>query len=466
MDQAAERAVLAGLCTYGFDAYVDVSDFLSTDCFSSEFNQIVYNSLEHLFLQTKSKVDYPSILNAATVLGYKTFIQSNEDVKFIRSLFEFPIEQENIRGFALKLRKLKAINDGMLELQMTKNELSKLSGEEKFSEIISVTEDRILEFTRTLGERENKTVPMGFNAHDYILNLGLNPTESLGIPTPFLILNKVLGGGLVAGGYSMIVARPKTGKSTLASNIELGISLDLDIPCLMVDTEMARELQLARRVSTLSRVPIDLVRTGQYYQYSEYRDKVLDSAKRIENCGKLHYHNTRGESFEETLSSIRRWIYRNVGFQDNGHANPCVVIYDYFRLNSSGMKKDMKEYEALGFQASALHDFFAKYNVSGLAFVQSNRDGIDDEHDGIVAQSDRLSWSCISLSIFKRKCKEDYERDGYEQGNRKIIQLYSRNSAEIDTDHYINYKLNGEFAQIVELGMNNAEIKKSDPVEF
>ena len=47
-DVAAERAILAGVCRYGIDAYYDVADLVEPNSFSLDSNQIIYSCLQHI----------------------------------------------------------------------------------------------------------------------------------------------------------------------------------------------------------------------------------------------------------------------------------------------------------------------------------------------------------------------------------------------------------------------------------
>ena len=47
-DAAAERAVLAGVCKYGSEAYYDVSDVVSENSFTIESNAMIYACLKHI----------------------------------------------------------------------------------------------------------------------------------------------------------------------------------------------------------------------------------------------------------------------------------------------------------------------------------------------------------------------------------------------------------------------------------
>jgi replicative DNA helicase len=100
-----ERAVLAGICQYGLEVYVDL-DFIDADYFSHELNQIIFSCLQDI-IQNNQKIEYLAIFSAAQKLGVFELINKNTEMGFIRSLFNFPINKDNVPKFAAKLAKLK-----------------------------------------------------------------------------------------------------------------------------------------------------------------------------------------------------------------------------------------------------------------------------------------------------------------------------------------------------------------------
>ena len=48
-DVGAERAVLSGICQYGLDAYIDVSDIITANTFTQQYNQTLYRCLASFF---------------------------------------------------------------------------------------------------------------------------------------------------------------------------------------------------------------------------------------------------------------------------------------------------------------------------------------------------------------------------------------------------------------------------------
>jgi hypothetical protein len=220
---------------------------------------------------------------------------------------------------------------------------------------------------------------------------------------------------------------------------------------------MSKEDHLNRILASISGVSINRIATGKFSTSEIEKEKVLTAAKKLEEIP-YHYISIAGQSFENILAIMRKWIYQHVGFDENGRTNDCVIIYDYLKLMSSeGINASMQEYQVLGFQITKLHNFCVKYDVPCLSFVQLNRDGITKESTDAVSGSDRLIWLCTSFSIFKLKSEEEMAEDKPENGNRKLVPIVSRHGGGLDDGDYISIKMNGSIARLTE-GMTRNEI--------
>ena len=154
---------------------------------------------------------------------------------------------------------------------------------------------------------------------------------------------------------------------------------------------------------------------------------------------------------------------QEVGTDECGKTNDCVVVYDYLKLMSSAsITHNIQEYQALGFQITALHNLCVKYDFPCIAFVQLNRDGITKETTDTVSGSDRLIWLCTSFSIFKKKSPEELAEDGPNAGNRKLVPVVARHGAGLDDGDYINMDMMGEHAKLTELKTRNEFKKQPD----
>jgi len=447
-DLHSEQAVLGGFIKYGKDAYVDVQGILNEECFHEEFNQTLYKVCSDI-LTKSDKVDLASIAISAKNLNIK--FNKNEQ-ETIKKLFNYPVELENVRRFAQKLRKLEIAEKLYFEIDHAKDRVSEVTGEEKLDDILKIVEEPLYQFCHNVGiSQENEAEHLNIGLSDYLSDLETNPVDQLGTPTGFIYLDRALGGGVIPGGFALIGARQKVGKTTLADQIALNSSLLYQVPTLMLDTEMFKKKHWYRIIANLTGINVDIIRTGQYVKDPFSLQKVRQAQQTIESS-KYFYKNVAGKSFSEILGVARRWLYKEVGLDSNGFTKPAMIVLDYFKLSKGDSGESKKEYELIGYQAGELSDFCIKYNLPAVAFVQLNRQGIDKESEDVISQSDRLGWSCTSFTIFKKKSKEEMQEDGLHNGNRKLIPLFTRDGEPVDEGDYINAKFEGEYARVTELG--------------
>jgi len=280
--------------------------------------------------------------------------------------------------------------------------------------------------------------------------LSENPIDQVGIPTGFDRYDFAIGGGLRKGTVSVIGARPKVGKTLFAENAGIHIAREHKIPVLNLDTEMILKDHQDRGIAMLTEVAISDIETGKFASNSYKNQKIRDTAKEVKDIP--YYHKSiGGKPFEDQISIMRRWLAKEVGINAEGKANDCVIIYDYLKImESSELKGDMKEYQALGFLMTSLHNFAIKYEVPILAFIQLNRDGITKESTDTASGSDRIIWLCSNFSIYKSKSDEEIAKDGPENGNRKLVPVIARHGEGLKDKDYININMIGKYGKLTE----------------
>lgn len=440
---AVERAVLAGICQYGDEVYLELKDIVSTDTFSHELNQVIFSCIEDIFNKDKS-VEYITILESAHNLGVYELISKETEMKFIRSLFNFPLAKDNILKFVAKLAKLKLARDIKKTLSSCDVQIGKVTGDEDVSDIIGIVENPVMELTtQAYKEHANNTVMVGDKIDDYISYLENNQTDYLGIPTGMSRFDEAVGGGLRRKSITLIAARTGVGKSVIATNVAIHVAMAYNIPVLYLDTEMDLSDQRNRMLANLSGVEINQIAKGKFARSLMEKSKVYEGAKLLRNIP-YHYISIAGQPFDNILNIAKRWIHQHVGVDENGKTKDCLIIYDYFKLMSSaGLSAAMQEYQALGFQITKMHDFCVKYDIPCLSFVQLNR-------ENEVAQSDRLLWLATTVAKFEPKSDEEIADDGEANGNRKLVLIKARHGTGLEHGDYINLVMNGKFARLKE----------------
>ena len=456
-DVAAERAILAGVCRYGIDAYYDVADLVEPNSFSLDSNQIIYSCLQHIFtVEEKTTVDLASILSAAKAIGVSEFLSSKSEQQHLASIIKFPVDQTNLRSFAQIVGKLNISKKIYDQLEITREKYLHLKGHEPLSHILGIAEESIFDFMSLLNGGDENPKQLFEDIDEYLDELAENKVEQVGIPTGFSRYDFAIGGGLRRGTVNVIGARPKTGKTLLAQNMGMNIAKQ-GVPVLDLDTEMMFNDFRNRAIASESQVAINAIESGQFDSDAVCKNRVYNKTQAVK--GVPYYHiNIGGKPFEDQLAIMRRWLARHVGLNPDGTAKQCVIIYDYLKLMNSADIKDVAEFQALGFMMTALHNFALKYGVPILSFIQLNRDGITKESTDAASGSDRIIWLCSNFTIYKVKSDEEIAQDGEEHGNRKLVPIIARHGQGLDDKDYINVKMKGHFAHLEE-GLTAKELE-------
>lgn len=451
-DAGAERAVLAGLFTYGLESYVEVSTIIDSHTFGNHNNQVIYKCVEKVF-QSEAEIDLPSILSAASQLNFSEILNTKPELEYIKSLFSFPVKQENVIHFAAQIKKFEFARKIKRLANKIGKDVESVNGTESIDDIIGIIENPVIEFLRE-DDSGQKPEKIGDGLEEYVEFLAENKCDQVGVSTGFPRYDAAIGGGLRRKCVDLVSARPKVGKSVFGDNVALNASAK-GVPVLMLDTEMSKEDHLNRILSNLTGIPINDIATGSFTSDDEKYDRVIKAADHIKNTP-YTYASVSGAPFEQILNTIKRWLIQDVGTDENGKTNECMVIYDYLKLmSSSSITNNIQEYQALGFQITSLHNLAVKYDFPCLAFVQLNRDGITKESTDAVSGSDRLIWLCTSFSIFKAKSPEELAEDGPKAGNRKLVPIVARHGPGVDDGNYINMQMQGEYSRLTELKTRN-----------
>lgn len=435
-----ESMLLHGILINGKEQFSQTIDILSEKTFDVFENKIIYGACKNLFDKSQ-EINITAVLSTAREMGL-----DKDNLLDIVSALIPSIEQA--RPLAIKLKNRLVIKESIGLHRGAIDKLSQMSATENVSDIFSVSESTLFDLISKFSNSGDDVIKIGDVARDLVTYWGENPTENVGLPTPWQKFNKSIGGGMRTG-VTLIGARSGVGKTNIAITVSNYVS-SLGVPVLILDTEMEYKDVLPRMLANLSEVTINKIESGAFTQ-SDFDKKALEaSIKQLENSP-VYYKTVAGKSFDEIMSIVRRWIYTNVGINKEGRANQCLVIYDYFKIMDAGDIGDMAEFQAMGFQISKLTDFCKTYDFPCLSFVQLNRDGVAKEGTDVIAQSDRLLWLCNSFSIFKAKSTEEMEQSGWNNGNRKFITLKSRYGNEHSNGEYVSMQFKGDICSLKEV---------------
>lgn len=467
-----ERSVLAGIFNHGSDLFIDIEEILETKDFYWSINQKIFSIIKYLVHDKNTeKFDIPLISAGAKFIGYDKFEKGEKELEYLEALFDGSPTPENTKSIAICVYKLSLARQGSKCIEGILDNLKNINGSEKIDDIIKNIEEPIFEFTNKLNKDIKSVVHICDGFEDTLMAVSENPTDIVGLSTGFNNYDQCIGGGLRRGTVNVVGARAKGAKSFMCLNIAKNMA-ELGIPVLYLDTELSQQIQMNRFISLITGVECLRIETGKFSTVDEEKEAVWSCKESIKNFPITH-SSIAGLSIEAILSLCRRWIIKDVGVGDNGLTNPCLIIYDYLKLqNSDDLRGNIQETQLLGFLMSALHNFALKFNIPIFSTVQLNRDGVEREGSEVISGSDRILWLCSNFSILKNKSQDDFVEDGPSNGVKKLIICDTRFGSGISKGDYINIKTDlsrskleeGKmFSQIVSQSFKNPK-KKNEKI--
>jgi replicative DNA helicase len=257
-----------------------------------------------------------------------------------------------------------------------------------------------------------------------VLEAILNPPE-LGecIPTGFADLDALLSGGLRAGQFVLIAARPALGKSTLA----LDIARYAAVPhrkyearhVLFLTLEMSRAELLLRAVSAEARVPLMTLRAGGA-AISEAQEVAIGSASARMSEMTLH--------IDETAHVGTAHIKARFMELTRAGCRPGLIVVDYLQLMSTPGRTESRQQEVSDLSRS--FKLLAKeLGVPVVCLAQLNR-GPEQRTDkrpqlSDLRESGSLEQDADIVILLHRE--DAYERDSPRAGEADFIVAKHRN---------------------------------------
>ena len=455
-DAVAERVIISSLLEHGNEVYHDIATSLKERDFYHPENRAVFSAIGQLI--TQDNVLKPSLAALLAKLNtLDTSIVKKYDLEdYLSVLMQANTSKDDYKPSLQRVARF-ALCRGLIErLYEAVEHVKACDAKESILQIINKAEKPISDFTESLIVAD-EPVNLAIELESFLESIESDQPKFRGIPTGFPLLDKALGGGLRCPGVHLEGARVKVGKSFRALNIANNIT-KAGIPVLYLDTELTQTIVLARWASLLSGIPIDQIEMGTFGNDKRTKEQIKKVLSEVKDTRQFTYFNIAGRTHEEWISIMRRWIMRKVGFNPDGTAKPCLIILDYLKIVSLGHMGDFKEWQYLGQIITDLHNFAIKYDIAIWSPLQLNREGINNDHQGIISGSDRIAHLCSSFSVLRNKTAEDYAADPQTNGNKKITVMFTRFGPGTRDGEYINIKADLSRACMQE-GLSNITLR-------
>lgn len=235
---------------------------------------------------------------------------------------------------------------------------------------------------------------------------------------------------LVPGELTLVAGATGKGKSAFFLTEALHKSVTLDVPTLLIDTELTDTVWLPRAIASISGVTVHSVKTGQMSDFEERR--VKDAIETLRKAPLIHeYVNTFDRFRIEGL--VRKWKNK-IGLG--------LVIFDYLKPGTMYGAAEISQ--SLGLATDFLkNNISTEINVPVLGGLQMN------EQTGYVADSQKPIRYADALLRWEEKTPEMIQRDGAKCGNYAIRIEKNRNGmTTIGDDDYLDVLFKKNFMQI------------------
>ena len=166
LDVGAERAVLSGLLQHGIDGYINVDGFITRDSFVHVNNKMIFACIEDVISNDQTP-DISTILASAEKLKVVEQLSTKQELKYLQTLYDFPIMVENILGFAIQIKKFEFARNIRKLTDKVHSDVGKIDGTESVDEIIRILEDPVTDFLREDDGGENPE-KIGEGIEDYV----------------------------------------------------------------------------------------------------------------------------------------------------------------------------------------------------------------------------------------------------------------------------------------------------------
>lgn len=203
------------------------------------------------------------------------------------------------------------------------------------------------------------------------------------------------------------------------------------IPTVIIDTECATDLWVARALANISKVSIRKIKTGGMTVDELAR---YESAKReLKELPIYHMYKPTLDMNELYMLFKQMVITKGLGF----------IVVDYLKVtNTRGL--DSNQYDELGNLAIELKTIAGTLNLpiltGGQLLPNTER----------LADSSKIERYISTLCIWTPKTAEEKASDGVEQGNFRMRITKNRNGRITEDDCYLNFVVNGDISSIYE----------------
>jgi replicative DNA helicase len=316
-NDSAERSVL-GAALQSKQALYDIMETLYSEDFYVGAHGKIFNAMSALH-KANSAVDIITVSNELDREGQLSAAGGRAYLGELTGVTPSPSNAMQYAAIIKEKSKLRRLIERAGDIVTLSYE-----SREPADDILSRAENDILEIAQS--SQGHDTISVGAAIEESLKRIREHYESGrklLGITTGFSRLDKITS-GFQKQDLIILAARPSMGKTALALNFALNAAQKENATIMIFSLEMGEQALAQRLLSTLSKVPLNMIRDGSFSTNTRDAKKITEAATKLGKM-KIEIDGTSGISVNEMKNKCRR--LKQKGSLD-------LVIVDYLQLMS------------------------------------------------------------------------------------------------------------------------------------
>lgn len=346
----AEQAVIGSLILYS-EKYDDVLDIVEESDFYGTTHKQIFHAMSDL-----TKEDQP--IDAMTIsqkLQQIDLLDKIGGLAYILNLTKGIPNTSNLLSYA------KIVADKSTERKILSASLliSEISRDGEITTEDKITQSRqLLEDIESKGGEEVEQISGALRRLIEDIDQKYNSDEKyFGITTGLTAIDEKIQ-GFEGGDYIIIAARPSMGKTTLLMNIVEHIAVEKELPVLVFSMEMPEHQLMQRLTSSISEIPLSLVRNGKLRD--DHWPKLSSAISKLKDCPL--YIDDRPALTATQIRATARKMHKKHGLG--------AIAIDYMQLAKSKAENRNMEITDI---SGTFKSIAKELNIPVIALSQLNR---------------------------------------------------------------------------------------------
>ncbi|MGB3988314.1 MAG: replicative DNA helicase [Minisyncoccales bacterium] len=364
------------------DAIIKVADFLQPRDFYKPSHQDIYQVMLDLFKQ-REPID---TLSVSAALKERNLFDSIGGTACLADMVASVPTSSHILNYAKIVQKKRILRDLIESSRDIELMAYKEVGE--IDNLLDKAEKRIFSIAEHSMQQRFYSIKDNLEeTFDRIDKLSKFEGSIRGVPTGFAELDDRLS-GLQKSDLIILAARPSLGKSSLAFNIALNVSMNHKTPVGIFSLEMSKDQIIDRFISTLAGIDLWKLRTGRLSSKGDNNDfeRIQHALAALSET--QIYVDDSASSDALKMRAMARRLQADKGLG--------LIIVDYLQLIDSGRNSN---YDSMVQQMSAisrsLKGLAKELNIPVLAISQLSR-AVEQRTPQIPRLSDLRESGCLS----------------------------------------------------------------------